>query len=51
MYYACFRVKRDKKDPNGPQKIIKKEFTTREDARAYLEANRDYSKYDQFWTE
>ncbi len=55
MFYACLRVKRDPKDQNGLQKIIKKEFATRDEARAYIstiqndETERD--SYDQFWTE
>ena len=55
MFYACLRVKRGPKDQNGPQKIIKKEFATRDEARAYISAiQNDETKrdsYDQFWTE
>ena len=55
MFYACLRVKKGPKDQNGPQKIIKKEFVDRDEARAYLATIRDDEQqsalYDQFWTE
>ena len=55
MFYACLRFKKDPKDQNGPQKIIKKEFADRDDARAYIAAVQADEKqsvlYDQFWTE
>jgi hypothetical protein len=55
MFYACLRVKRSPKDQNGPQKIIKKEFVDRNEARAYISAIQNDEKqsvlYDQFWTE
>lgn len=55
MFYACLRVKRDPKDQNGPQKIIKIKFTTRDEARAYISAiqndETERGLYDQFWTE
>ena len=55
MFYACLRLKATPKDQNGKQIVIKKEFTDRADARAYIvkiqadEAQCDL--YDQFWTE
>jgi len=55
MYYACLRVKPESKAQTGAQKIIKKAFTTRDEARAYLSAIQNDEKqsilYDQFWTE
>ena len=55
MYYACLRAKKDKKDQTTAQKIIRIEFATREEARAYLlKIQNDTTKrelYDQFWTE
>ena len=55
MFYACLRVKKDPKDQNGAQKIIKKAFDDRNDARLYLASIRDDAQkgnlYDQFWTE
>ena len=55
MFYACLRVKKDPKDQNGPQKIIKKSFATRDEARAYITSIYNDSEqanlYDQFWTE
>ncbi len=48
MYYACLRVKET-------QEIIKKECTTREEAREYISGVRndphEKDVYDQFWTE
>jgi len=51
MYYACFRIKKDQKDKNEPQKIIKKAFNTRDEARDFLNIHMDFDKYDQCWTE
>lgn len=55
MFYACLRVKASPKDQNGSQKIIRKEFTNRDDARAYISAIQNdetqCNLYDQFWTE
>ena len=55
MFYACLRLKKDKKDQTIRESIIRKEFTTRDEARAYISAiQEDETKrdlYDQFWTE
>lgn len=55
MYYACLRLAKDKKDKNDNRIIIKKEFVTREEARAYIASvgqdPEQANLYDQFWTE
>jgi len=55
MYYACLRVKRTKKDKDGPETIIRKAFADRDEARAYISSilnnEEELKKYDQLWTE
>ena len=55
MFYACLRFKKDPKDQDGAQRIVKKEFADRNEARAYIAAVQADEKqsvlYDQFWTE
>jgi hypothetical protein len=53
MYYACLRVKKEQKAQNGAEQVIKKAFTDRDGARAYISQMQLAfpGKFDQAWTE